>query len=169
MISGFLNSICFPITVMGVLCALGIGAGYAVRFALGPSRAGSSLVIILSLIPWLKHHYWILGAGGGWLRDEFAGSFSIPFSTSLAGPAIVTLAGVITVAVPGRLRQLIAAAPLLAFGVSWTVTIPLVARVAGVPAYPLDNIPTIWLGIWTCAAMVFSFAYACLANAPARP
>ena len=144
-----LNSIAFPIVVTAALGLLGIALGYALRAFLGRWRFATTTLIVLTLIPWFLHHGLIL-------QHEV-----VPVEATLIGPAIVALLVTGAVFLLGWAKLLIAILPATAFCVSWYITIPMVGDALPPNDRVLyDNVPTVWLAMWTAGATVLLLTYA---------
>ena len=146
-----MNTLVFPIVVTAVLGLAGLGLGFLLsRAVIGRrSRLLTLIVLAVALLPWFQHHRLILA-------HEI-----VPLGAMVTGPIVVAAMAVGALFPKGWWRLLIALVPGLAFCVSWYLTIPMMA--AALPRYEqvlYDNIPSIWLAIWTMGATVFLLAYA---------
>jgi hypothetical protein len=81
----------------------------------------------------------------------------LPILSVAVGPAIVLLVTAIAVLVAGRLRLLVVAVPAVAFFVTYNLTFRLVY--GAVPGFHFDNIPNIWLFMWTVGATILLATY----------
>ncbi len=144
-----LNTIAFPIIVTAVLGLLGLGLGYGLCKLIGQPRILTAAVLVLTLIPWFLHHRLIIN------HDV------VSVEAALLGPGVVALSTMGALFLGGRARLLVVLLPVAAFLVSWYITIPVMMAVLPPSDRVLnDNIPTIWLAMWTIGATVFLVAYA---------
>ncbi len=78
-------------------------------------------------------------------------------TAALVGPIIVFLATAIVVATSEKLRYLVIGVPAIAFYTTYYLTFSLVfAEVSGLN---FDNVPNIWLFIWSVGATMLLAAY----------
>ena len=115
----------------------------------GQPRILTAAVLVLTLIPWFLHHQLII-------EHEVAS-----IEAALIGPGVVALSAMGALFLGGWARLLVAFFPVAAFLVSWYITIPVMMAVLPPGDRVLDdNMPTIWLAMWTIGATVFLVAYA---------
>jgi hypothetical protein len=106
-------------------------------------------VLVLTLIPWFLHHQLII-------EHEV-----VSVEAALIGPGVVALSAMGALFLGGWARLLVALLPAAAFLVSWYITIPVMMAVLPASDRVLhDNMPTIWLAMWTIGATVVLVAYA---------
>jgi len=144
---------------MAIFTVLGAGIASGVRMLLGQSRVVAGILVAAMLIPWLTHHIWIVRTANDWYAGGLGAQFSTPMEAIIVGPGLVLVLIALTLFMSGWYQLLAAAVPAVAFIVSWYLTFPIVIDAMPDPAFPFDNIPTIWLAIWTIAASVFLLVY----------
>ena len=119
------------------------------RKLIGHPKVLTAAALVITLLPWFSHHKLII-------QHEV-----VSIQAALIGPGVVALLAISTLFLAGWARLLIALLPVIAFLVSWYITIPITMAV--LPQHELvlsDNMHTIWLAMWTIGATVFLAAYA---------
>ncbi len=118
------------------------------RKLIGQPKILTAAVLVFTLIPWFLHHQLII-------EHEV-----VSVEAAFIGPAVVALSAIGALFLGGWARLLVALLPMAAFLVSWYVTIPVMMAVLPPGERVLDdNMPMIWLAMWTIGATVFLVAY----------
>jgi len=153
-----MNALAFPAAVVAIWSTLALAVGYGLRRLLGKNRLVLALVLVGLLIPWSIHHFKHIQQGQFWLSQN-SGSFNtLPSDTIIAGPVVVVLLVAVVVALSNRLGRIVAVVPVSAFYITYYLTFRLLS-IAMAPGWYTDNIPTIWLFMWTIGATIFLLAY----------
>ena len=135
--------------VVLILSGFGVGMGYGLRVFLPQTRLLFTLVVSAALVPWFLHHQLII-------EHEV-----VSVEAAFIGPVVVALSAMGALFLGGWARLLVALLPVAAFLVSWYITVPVMMAVLPPRERVLDdNMPTIWLAMWTIGATVFLVAYA---------
>lgn len=152
-----MNALLFPLAVITIWSILGLGIGYGMRKLLGHNQLVLGLVLFGLLVPWMQHHLELTRQAASWLAHEAGRQMELPLAAVATGPSIVVLVAAIAVAMSRRLGRLVAAVPAVAFYVTYYLTFPLVHNAA--PGFRFDNMPNIWLFMWTIGATILVLAY----------
>jgi len=152
-----MSALAFPAAVLATWSILGLAIGYGMRRLLGQNRALLTLVLLGLLAPWIRHHLEITRQASAALSQALGPETELPISAVTVGPVIVLLVVTIAVLIAGRLRFLVVAVPAAAFLVTYNLTFRLVY--GAVPGFHFDNIPNIWLFMWTVGATILLITY----------
>ncbi len=119
------------------------------RKLIGQPKILTATVLVFTLIPWFLHHKLII-------EHEV-----VSVEAAYVGPGIVMLTVTGALFLGGWARLMVAFIPVAAFLVSWYITIPVMMAVLPPSERVLDdNMPTIWLAMWTASATALLLAYA---------
>ena len=150
-----MNAYVFPIFVIFVWSLIALATGYGLRKWFGQNALLLTVVLIFLLMPWWAHFQIYLNAAEqGWASSSAANE-TLP--GKYLGPALLSFLICISVTLRRYIRVLIPAIPYLAFLITWKLVFPTWRDV--VPDYYEDNMPSIWLAIWTIGATLLLVVY----------
>jgi hypothetical protein len=153
-----MNALAFPAAVVAIWSTLALAVGYGLRKLLGKNRLVLALVLVGLLVPWCMHHLKYIQKVQFWLSQNPGRFDTLPLETIIAGPIVVILLTAVAVAFSGRLGRIVAVVPVSAFYITYYLTFSLLS-IAAAPGWYGDNMPTIWLFMWSVGATILVLAY----------